>query len=209
MLKRLLIFETVQKRSSFLFIDSTRPPVKAKHLNLNGTLSRPHWAYGIWVGCSRLFTSKRNALLRFYIERQLHLSLHRLPPLFSWLCKNLLNARSVLRLLANDNLKKRLTKDSVRYAFRYLSVITNAFRPNAPGSFQLAMDVVLAQNKWKTCLAYSDYIIIYSSLIENHIHHFDNMLSNLKDASINLKNVKCLRRKSNTSNILSSLRNSR
>ena len=62
---------------------------------------------------------------------------------------------------------------------------------NAPASFQRALDFILTQFKWKSCLVYLDDVIIYSKTIEEHIRHVDEILSSLAQAGVTLKMKKC------------------
>lgn len=61
----------------------------------------------------------------------------------------------------------------------------------APASFQRALDMILTQFKWKTCLVYLDDVIIFSKSVEEHIQHVDEILSALKEAGVTLKMYKC------------------
>lgn len=62
---------------------------------------------------------------------------------------------------------------------------------NAPASFQRALDIILTNYKWKTCLVYLDDVIIYSKTPEEHIKHVDEVLTCLSSAGITLKISKC------------------
>ena len=62
---------------------------------------------------------------------------------------------------------------------------------NAPASFQRALDMILTNYKWKTCLVYLDDIIVFSNSIEEHIRHVDEILDCLKRSGITLKIKKC------------------
>ena len=62
---------------------------------------------------------------------------------------------------------------------------------NAPATFQRALDMILSQFKWKTCLVYIDDVIIYSKTVEEHIHHVDEVLTALGKAGVTLKMKKC------------------
>ena len=61
----------------------------------------------------------------------------------------------------------------------------------APASFQRALDMVLTQFKWKTCLVYLDDVIIFSNSVEEHIRHVDEILTALEEAGVTLKISKC------------------
>ncbi len=61
----------------------------------------------------------------------------------------------------------------------------------APASFQRALDMILTQFKWKTCLVYLDDVIIFSNSVEEHIKHVDEILTALGQAGVTLKIAKC------------------
>ncbi len=61
----------------------------------------------------------------------------------------------------------------------------------APASFQRALDMILTQFKWKTCLVYLDDVIIFSNSVEDHIRHVDEILTALGEAGVTLKISKC------------------
>lgn len=62
---------------------------------------------------------------------------------------------------------------------------------NAPATFQRAIDIILSQYKWKTCLVYLDDIIVYSRNMEDHFSDVEAILKQLDDAGISLKIKKC------------------
>lgn len=62
---------------------------------------------------------------------------------------------------------------------------------NAPPTFRIALDMVLAGFTWKTCLVYIYAIAIFSRSIEEHIIHVTKILSSLTCAVISLKWKKC------------------
>ena len=62
---------------------------------------------------------------------------------------------------------------------------------NAPATFQRAIDMVLGQYRWKTCLVYLDDIIVFSRTAEEHIRHVEEVLTTLQDAGFSLKLRKC------------------
>lgn len=61
----------------------------------------------------------------------------------------------------------------------------------APATLQRALDIALAQFKWKTCLIYIDDMVVFSSSVEDHIHHVDGVLKALSVVGITLKLKKC------------------
>jgi hypothetical protein len=48
---------------------------------------------------------------------------------------------------------------------------------NAPGTFQRAVDIILSEVKWQTCLVYLDDVIVFSSSREAHMRHVDEALT--------------------------------
>ena len=62
---------------------------------------------------------------------------------------------------------------------------------NAPATFQLPIDCVLAGLKWLCCLVYIDYIIIIGRSFEEHLHHLQQNLDHLKSAGLKIHSSKC------------------
>lgn len=62
---------------------------------------------------------------------------------------------------------------------------------NAPATFQRAVDIILSQHKWKTCLVYLDDIIVFSKNMEDHFEDVEQILKKMEAAGINLKIKKC------------------
>ena len=62
---------------------------------------------------------------------------------------------------------------------------------NSPATFQRALDMILAQFKWQTCLIYIDDIIIFSKDEESHLDHVDQVLEALHRANVTIKLKKC------------------
>jgi Reverse transcriptase (RNA-dependent DNA polymerase) len=62
---------------------------------------------------------------------------------------------------------------------------------NAPATFKRIVDMILAGLTWKSCLAYLDDIIIFSSSFEEHLRHQDQVLERLYRAGLSLKLPKC------------------
>ena len=58
---------------------------------------------------------------------------------------------------------------------------------NAAATFQSAFDVVLSKYKWKACLVYMYYIVIFSKNIKQHLEQVDEILTTLKAAEVPLK----------------------
>lgn len=61
---------------------------------------------------------------------------------------------------------------------------------NAPGSFQLTLDLIRSGVRFKTCLVYHG-APIFSKSFEDHIKHLDEVLQLLQACSISLKLRKC------------------
>lgn len=62
---------------------------------------------------------------------------------------------------------------------------------NAPAKFQPDRDILLANYKWKTFLAYLDDLIVLSKAMEAHTESVDRILSSLRKAGISLRLRKC------------------
>ena len=62
---------------------------------------------------------------------------------------------------------------------------------NAPACFQRALDLTLTNFKWRTCLVYIDDVIIFSTNLDDHIKHVDEILTTLAEAGVTLKIKKC------------------
>jgi len=62
---------------------------------------------------------------------------------------------------------------------------------NAPASFQRALDIILSELRWKTCLFYLDDVIVFSRTAEDHIKHLREVLLLLEKAGVTCKPVKC------------------
>ncbi|KZS07239.1 Uncharacterized protein APZ42_029099, partial [Daphnia magna] len=73
------------------------------------------------------------------------------------------------------------------YQFRALPFGLN----NAPGTFQRAMDIILAGLRWPTCLVYLDNVIVYSATFEQHLERLQSVLDCLAKANLKLKWSKC------------------
>ena len=62
---------------------------------------------------------------------------------------------------------------------------------NAPATFQRVIDILLMRYRWKTCLVYIDYIIIFSKNMEDHLCQVDEILQVLRDVGGTLRLAKC------------------
>ena len=62
---------------------------------------------------------------------------------------------------------------------------------NAPATFQLAMDIILARVKWQTCIVYLDDVIVFSRTPEENVGHVEEVLKLLKAHGVSLKANKC------------------
>ena len=62
---------------------------------------------------------------------------------------------------------------------------------NAPATFQHIMDLVLARDKWSTCLMYLDDIVIVGRTFEQHLGNVKDLLEKLRQAGLRLKPGKC------------------
>ena len=62
---------------------------------------------------------------------------------------------------------------------------------NAPATFQRAIDMLLSGVKWKTCLVYSNDVIVFSRTVEEHITHLYEVFGLLSRAGASLRASKC------------------
>ncbi|KZR95549.1 Uncharacterized protein APZ42_010682, partial [Daphnia magna] len=62
---------------------------------------------------------------------------------------------------------------------------------NAPGTFQRAMDIILAGLRWTTCSVYLDDVIVYSATFEQHLERLQSVMDCLAKANLKLKWSKC------------------
>lgn len=54
----------------------------------------------------------------------------------------------------------------------------------APATFQVALDIMLSDARWKICLVYLDDVIVFSDSLDEHICHLDQVLSLLRAAGV-------------------------
>lgn len=62
---------------------------------------------------------------------------------------------------------------------------------NAPATFQRTINKVLANQLWKTCLAYLDDIIVFSRTSEEHLRDLREIFQSLDNAGLKLQPSKC------------------
>ncbi|CAC5409542.1 Transposon Ty3-I Gag-Pol polyprotein,Transposon Ty3-G Gag-Pol polyprotein [Mytilus coruscus] len=62
---------------------------------------------------------------------------------------------------------------------------------NAPVTFQCCIELILRSLQWQTVLIYLEDVIIYSSNIDEHFKHLNEVLTRLKNAGLKLKPSKC------------------
>ena len=62
---------------------------------------------------------------------------------------------------------------------------------NAPATFQRAMDLVLAGEKWRTCLVYIDDILVFAPTFKQHLERLATVLRRMIDFVLKLKPSKC------------------
>ncbi|KZS20370.1 Uncharacterized protein APZ42_012952 [Daphnia magna] len=87
----------------------------------------------------------------------------------------------------SDRLKTAFITADGLYQFRTLPFGLT----NAPGTFQRAMDIILAGLRWSTCLIYLDDVIIYSATFQQHLERLRLVLGCLSQAGLKLKWSKC------------------
>ena len=62
---------------------------------------------------------------------------------------------------------------------------------NAPATFQHALDIILSGVRWQSGLICLDDVIVFSWTTDEHLRHFDEILTLLIRAGITLKLTKC------------------
>ena len=62
---------------------------------------------------------------------------------------------------------------------------------NSPGTFQKAMDEILAEYRWKFCLVFIDDILIFSRTFKEHLEHLRLVLAKLREHGLFAKLKKC------------------
>jgi len=62
---------------------------------------------------------------------------------------------------------------------------------NAPATFQRALDIILSGVRWQSCLIYLDDVIVFSTSVEEHLVHVNQVLTLLREAGVTLKLSKC------------------
>ena len=62
---------------------------------------------------------------------------------------------------------------------------------NAPATFQRALDIILSEVRWQSCLIYLNDVIVLSRSTDEHLRHVDEILTLLRRAGITLRITKC------------------
>ena len=62
---------------------------------------------------------------------------------------------------------------------------------NVPATFQRAVDIILSWVRWQHALVYLDDVIFYSTTVEAHLEHGQELLTLLQAAGVSLKLRKC------------------
>lgn len=67
---------------------------------------------------------------------------------------------------------------------------------NDPATFEHILGLILSRVRFKTCLVYLDYVLIFSRKLEDHVKHVDEVITPLDNTSVSLKirNYQFLRR---------------
>lgn len=62
---------------------------------------------------------------------------------------------------------------------------------NALATFQRMVGIFLAGYTWPSCLVYSEDAIIFSSSLDDHLRHVEEVLEVLREVGITLRSEKC------------------
>ena len=62
---------------------------------------------------------------------------------------------------------------------------------NAPATFQRVMDCILRGLIAKSCFVYMDYIIVFSSSLQEHTNNLTQVFKKLSDARLKIQLDKC------------------
>ena len=62
---------------------------------------------------------------------------------------------------------------------------------NVPAKFQRALDIILSEVRWQSCLSYLDDVIAFSRTTDMHLRYVDEILTLRRRAGITLKLSKC------------------
>lgn len=62
---------------------------------------------------------------------------------------------------------------------------------NAPATVQRALDIILSNFRWQTCLVYLDDVVIFSRTLYDHLKNVDDILSALGKSGISPNFEKC------------------
>lgn len=82
-----------------------------------------------------------------------------------------------------DNDNTTFTKHFGKY--RYTQMLFGL--KNAPATCPRALEIILSEVRWHTCLIYLDDAIVFSNTVTDHIRHVDYILALLWNAKISLK----------------------
>lgn len=55
----------------------------------------------------------------------------------------------------------------------------------------MALDIILAKYKWKTCLVYLDYVIVFSKTYDEYLSHLDEVLTVFNNPGVTLQLRNC------------------
>lgn len=86
-----------------------------------------------------------------------------------------------------DKSKSALVTPNSTYVFNTMAMRMK----NAPAHFQLLMDQVLGDMRYRTAIAYQDDTILYSDTFENHLIQLRKLLTRLREANLTINIEKC------------------
>jgi len=97
------------------------------------------------------------------------------------------NAYYAIPVAENDKEKTAFNSSIGLFEFNYLPFGLT----NAPGSFQILMDIVLAGLNWQQCLVYLDDVLVFAQTHDGMPKRLEMVLQKLNDAGLKLKLYVC------------------
>ncbi|KAK4520564.1 uncharacterized protein ATC70_006441 [Mucor velutinosus] len=100
---------------------------------------------------------------------------------------DLLSGYFQIPIAAADKPKSALVTPNSTYVFNTMAMGMK----NAPAHFQLLMDQVLGDMRYRTAIAYQDDTILFSDTFDNHVLQLRKLLTRLREANLTINIEKC------------------